>query len=416
MLQPLLGIAALIAIAWGLSTNRKKVRWRPLLVGLGLQFTLAFLILKTPLGHWFFDGAQSFFQALIGYAKEGARGVLGPTALGLEGDAPILGAVILVTVVFFSALFALAHHLGLVRLVVSGMARAMARTMGTSGAESTCAAANIFVGQTESPLLIRPYLAKMTSSELGAVMTVGFATVAGGVFALYVEVIGDSIPGIAGHLLAASVMSAPMALGLAKVVFPETEDSDTMGRDAAQPKSEYANLLDAAARGAGDGMKLALNILGMLIAFLGLLALVNGGLEGLFGSGASLQGILGVIFAPFAWLLGVPMGEARAVGELLGTKMAVNEYVAFLALAEAVPAGSESAGDAALVLGDRSRIIASYALCGFSNLSSIAIQIGGIGTLAPGRRGELARLGLRAMATGTLASWSTAATAALLVG
>ena len=403
--QPLLGIPALIGLAWLLSADRKAVRWRPVLVGLGLQFALALLVLKTFVGQAFFDGAQGFFLALIEYAKSGSRTILGESALGLDGGPPLLGALVVVTVVFFSSVFAVLHHLGVVRAIVGLMAKLMARAMGTSGAESTSAAANIFVGQTEAPLLVRPYLARMTQSEVGAIMTVGFATVAGGVLAIYLGMQTRSVPDIAGHLLAATVMSAPMALGLAKLVFPETEQPETLGADVAQPKSSYANLVDAAASGAGDGMKLAINILGMLIAFLAILAMVNG-LLGLVSEGLTLQQLFGWLLAPVAWLLGVPAEEARAVGGLLGTKIAVNEYVAYDALARM---GGEG------VISDRSRLIASYALCGFANFSSIAIQIGGLSGMAPERRGDFARLGFRALLAGALASFCTAATAALLL-
>jgi CNT family concentrative nucleoside transporter len=330
--------------------------------------------------------------------------VLGDNVLGFDDQPAVFGAIIIVTVIFFSSTFSVLHHVGIVRLIVGRMARVMAKLMGTSGSESTVAAANIFVGQTEAPLLVRPYLANMTRSELGAIMTVGFATVAGGVFAVYVELMTDIVPNVAGHLLAATVMSAPMGLAIAKVVFPETEESETMGKDVAQPKSEYVNVIDAASSGAADGLKLALNILAMVIAFIGLLALVNSVL-GLASDQLTLQNILGTIFSPIAWLLGVPASESAEVGKLLGTKMAVNEYVAFLELGKMQEGG----------LSDRSRVIASYALCGFSNFSSIAIQIGGLGTIAPGRRKDLAQLGLRAMIAGSLATYCTAATAAMFL-
>ena len=405
VLQSLLGIIVLIGFGWLISVDRKQVRWRPVFMGLLLQWILALLVLKTPFGEAFFDGAQRLFKGLINVAKEGAKEVVGPNGIGLDGNAPILAMLILVTVIFFSSLFSILHHLGVVRLVVGGMAKAMARIMGTSGAESTSAAANIFVGQTEAPLLVRPYLPTMTRSEIGAIMTVGFATVAGGVFALYVGMMQDSVPGIAGHLLAATVMSAPIGLGFAKLVFPETETPQTLGKDVAQPKSEYANLVDAAASGAADGMRLSLNIIGMLIAFLGLLELVNWILDWLW-SGQTLQNLLGYVMAPFAWLLGVPMAEAREVGTLLGIKVAVNEYIAYGNLIDEDLAG----------LSERSKIIASYALCGFANFSSIAIQIGGLGGMAPERRGEISSLGLRAMAAGACASFLTAATAAIFLG
>jgi CNT family concentrative nucleoside transporter len=404
MLQPLFGIAVLIALAFALSTNRRAVRWRPVAVGLLLQWVLAFLVLKTNAGSWFFNGAQAFFRGLIDMSKEAGRTVLGDHVLGFDDQPAVFGAIIIVTVIFFSSTFSVLHHVGMVRLLVGRMARVMAKLMGTSGSESTVAAANIFVGQTEAPLLVRPYLANMTRSELGAIMTVGFATVAGGVFAVYVELMTDIVPDVAGHLLAATVMSAPMGLAIAKVVFPETEESETMGKDVAQPKSEYVNVIDAASSGAADGLKLALNILAMVIAFIGLLALVNAVL-GLASDQLTLQNILGTIFSPIAWLLGVPAAESADVGKLLGTKMAVNEYVAFLELGKMQESG----------LSDRSRVIASYALCGFSNFSSIAIQIGGLGTIAPGRRKDLAQLGLRAMIAGSLATYCTAATAAMFL-
>lgn len=407
LLQPLIGIAGLLLLAWLLSLHRSAVRWRPVAVGLGIQWVLAAIILKTPFGAAFFDTAQAVFSGLIDFAYKGASSVVGEEALGIGGGTPVLAIIILVSVIFFSSLFALLHHLGLVRLVVGVMARLMSKTMGTSGAESTAAAANIFVGQTEAPLLIRPYLAQMTTSEIGAIMTVGFATVAGGVFAVYVTMMQGVVPGIAGHLLAASVMSAPMGLAFAKIVFPETETPKTMGEDIEQPKSEYSNTVDAAACGAGDGMRLALNILGMLIAFLGLLELFNALLSWLH-EGLTLQGMLGRVFAPIAWMLGVPAAEAAQVGSLLGTKIAVNEYVAFR---ELVALSQE----AETVLSERSRVIASYALCGFANVGSIAIQIGGLGGICPERRGEFARLGFRAMIAGAFASFSTAATAALFM-
>jgi len=418
-MQSLFGLFALVGLAWLLSLNRRAVKWRPVLVGMALQWVLALLVLKTSFGHAFFDGAQVFFTGLIDAAYSGAASVVGPEVLGIGGGAPMLAALVFVSVIFFSSLFAVLHHTGVVRIVVGAMARAMAKTMGLSGAESTSAAANIFVGQTEAPLLIRPYLPTMTISEIGAVMTVGFATVAGTVFGVYVTMMKDVMPGIAGHLLAASVMSAPAGLAIAKVVFPETGKPDTLGKDIAQPKSEYANLVDAAAGGAGEGVKLALNILGMLIAFLGLLQLANMGIGWAadhigsgFGHAVTLQELLGYLFAPIAWLLGVPADEMLEVGSLLGTKIAVNEYVAFKDL---IGMAAPDAATGIAGLSERSMIIASYALCGFANVGSIAIQIGGLGGIAPKRRGEFARLGLRAMLAGAIASFTTAATAAIFL-
>ena len=404
-MQSLLGILCLLGLAYLLSNSRKSINWRIVISGLALQWVLAFIVLKTSFGALFFDGAQKFVRGLIDIAKVAGKDIFGESTLGLDGGHAIFGAIVIVTVVFFSAMFTLLHHLGFVKILVGSMSKVMSKLMGTSGSESTVAAANIFVGQTEAPLLVRPYLATMTRSELGAIMTVGFATVAGGVFAIYVEMMGSVVPDVAGHLLAATLMSAPMGLAIAKIVFPETETSPTMGKDVSQPKSEYSNGLDATATGASEGMKLSINILAMLIAFLGVLGVINWLMGSVLGDDITLQSILGTVFAPIAWLLGVPASEMTQVGALLGTKMAVNEYVAFIELQRY----------SALGLSDTSKIIASYALCGFSNFSSIAIQIGGLSTIVPERRKEIASLGLRAMLAGTLATYCTAATASLFL-
>ena len=404
-MQSLFGILCLLGLAYLLSNSRKSINWRTVISGLALQWVLAFIVLKTSFGALFFDGAQKFVRGLIDIAKVAGKDIFGESTLGLDGGHAVFGAIVIVTVVFFSAMFTLLHHLGFVKILVGSMSKVMSKLMGTSGSESTVAAANIFVGQTEAPLLVRPYLATMTRSELGAIMTVGFATVAGGVFAIYVEMMGTVVPDVAGHLLAATLMSAPMGLAIAKIVFPETETSPTMGKDVSQPKSEYVNVLDATATGASEGMKLSINILAMLIAFLGVLGVINWLTGSVFGEGITLQSILGTVFAPIAWLLGVPASEMTQVGSLLGTKMAVNEYMAFIELERYSEAG----------LSDTSKIIASYALCGFSNFSSIAIQIGGLSTIVPERRKEIASLGLRAMLAGTLATYCTAATASLFL-
>ena len=404
-MQSLFGILCLLGLAYLLSNSRKSINWRTVIRGLALQWVLAFIVLKTSFGALFFDGAQNFVRGLIDIAKVAGKDIFGESTLGLDGGHAVFGAIVIVTVVFFSAMFTLLHHLGFVKILVGSMSKVMSKLMGTSGSESTVAAANIFVGQTEAPLLVRPYLATMTRSELGAIMTVGFATVAGGVFAIYVEMMGTVVPDVAGHLLAATLMSAPMGLAIAKIVFPETETSPTMGKDVSQPKSEYSNVLDATATGASEGMKLSINILAMLIAFLGVLGVINWLMGSVLGDDITLQLILGTVFAPIAWLLGVPASEMAQVGALLGTKMAVNEYVAFIELQRY----------SALGLSDASKIIASYALCGFSNFSSIAIQIGGLSTIVPERRKEIASLGLRAMLAGTLATYCTAATASLFL-
>jgi CNT family concentrative nucleoside transporter len=294
--------------------------------------------------------------------------------------------------------------------VVRGFAWIMLRTMGTSGAESLSAAGNIFVGQTEAPLLVKPFVKTMTKSELHSVMTGGFATVAGGVLAAYVGMLMVYFPDIAGHLIAASVMSAPAALAISKIMYPETEEPVTRGEVRMEIERTDANVIDAAARGASEGLSLALNVGAMLLAFIALLALVNGLLgwvTGLFGPPISIQTILGWLGAPIAWLMGTPWQDAQAVGTLIGEKTAVNEFVAYLHLADMLGEGAP--------LQARSVVIATYALCGFANFSSIAIQIGGIGGLAPERRGDLSRLGFRAMIAGTLASFMTACVVGILI-
>jgi CNT family concentrative nucleoside transporter len=419
----LFGVVVLLTVAWLLSNNRRLFPWRVVLWGTGLQVVLAVILLRTPWGRAVFAGARTFVTRLLGFTDAGAsflwgnlyrtsedlvsyvnpeRGFIQVTDSVTGGLIPV-GTVfvihILPTIIFFSSLMALLYHLGVMQLVIRGMAWVMRKTMGTSGSESFSCAANIFVGQTEAPLVIRPYLPTMTRSELMAVMVGGFATVAGGVMAAYVRFGID-----AGHLLAASVMSAPAALVVAKIMFPETETSPTRGTVTLAVEREYANVLDAAAGGAGVGLRLAANIGAMLLAFIALVAMINYGLGFV---GLSLQQIFGWVFAPIAWVMGVPWSEAAVFGNLLGTKIAVNEFVGYIELVAAREAGS---------LSPRSIVIATYALCGFANFASIAIQIGGIGTLVPGRRADVAALGLRAMFGGALASWLTATIAGVLVG
>jgi CNT family concentrative nucleoside transporter len=309
------------------------------------------------------------------------------------------------TIIFFSSFITVLYYFGILQRIVSVFAKVMMRTMGTSGAESLSASANIFVGQTEAPLLIKPYVGAMTKSELMAVMTGGFATIAGGVMAAYVGM-GVS----AKHLLAASVMSAPAALVMAKLMFPETEKSVTAGSVAIEIDRPWANSIDAAASGAADGLKLALNVGAMLIAFVALIALIDfpivklGQLAGY--DTWSLRALLGWMFQPLAWVMGVPWADASQVGTLIGIKTAVNEFVGYVEMEKMVQAGQ---------LSERAQIIATYALCGFSNFSSIAIQIGGIGAMAPERKSDLARLGLRAMVAGSLACFQTATIAGFLI-
>jgi concentrative nucleoside transporter, CNT family len=395
-IMSILGIPVLLLLAWSMSNNRRLIPWRVIGWGLGLQFTLALILLRTPWGQAIFGAARVFIANVLGFTDAGASFLFG-SLFNLENNGVIFVIHVLPTVIFFSSLMAIFYHLGAMQKLIAGVAWVMQKTMRTSGSESLSAAANIFVGQTEAPLVIRPYVNSMTNSEIMAVMCGGFATVAGGVLAAYVRFGVD-----AGHLLAASIMSAPAALVIAKILYPETEKSVTQGTVDIDVPKEYANLIDAAAGGAGVGMKLAANIGAMLLAFIALVAMVDAGL-GLVH--LSLQQIFGWLFSPIAFCMGVPWGEATAFGSLLGTKIAVNEFLGYIQLQEAITAGT---------LSPRSVIIATYALCGFANFSSIAIQIGGIGGIAPNRRADVARMGIKAMFGGALASWLTATIAGIL--
>jgi CNT family concentrative nucleoside transporter len=394
-----LGLVVMLGIAWALSTNRKAIRWRTVLMGTLFQFTFAVLILKTPWGKEFFLKASTVVTAFLDFTDEGSKFIFGEAY-----TQHLFAFKVLPTIIFFSSFITVLYYLGAIQWVVRWFAKLMMWVMGTSGAESLSASANIFVGQTEAPLLIRPYVDTMTNSELMAVMTGGFATIAGGVLAAYVGM-GVS----AGHLIAASVMSAPAALVMAKLMFPETEESLTAGKVKIEVEKPWANVIDAAAEGAGSGLKLALNVGAMLLAFIALIAMVNAVLAqlgSLFGfQGITLEWLLGELFRPLAWVMGVPWSESAQVGSLLGIKTVINEFVGYAKLSEMINAGSLSA---------RSQVIATYALCGFSNFSSIAIQIGGIGGIAPDRKHDLARLGLRAMVAGSLACFQTATIAGLL--
>jgi CNT family concentrative nucleoside transporter len=395
-----LGLFVIPGIAWALSTDRRRIPWRTVIAGTAFQIVFALLILKTPWGRSFFEYARIYVTAFLNFADAGSEFIFG------EGFTEHFFAFkVLPTIIFFSSVIAILYYLGVLQWVVKGFASVMMKLLGTSGAESLSASANIFVGQTEAPLLIRPYVGAMTRSELMAVMSGGMATVAGGVLAVY---IGMGIS--AGHLIAASVMSAPAALVMAKLMVPETEHSRTAGKVEMSIELPYVNVIDAAAQGAADGLKLALNVGAMLLAFLGLIALINGILEpigaALGAPGLDLEGILGILLSPLAWVMGVPWEEARAVGGLLGVKTGANELIAYDSLSEMIRAGE---------LSERSQVIATYALCGFSNFSSIAIQIGGIGGIAPERKADLARLGLRAMVAGSLACFQTATIAGLLI-
>jgi CNT family concentrative nucleoside transporter len=421
IIRGLIGVAGLLGIAYALSNNRKKVNFTTVGWGLGLQFVLGVFLLKTNIGQAIFSGANSAVIALLGFSEKGSGFVFGNLInfsldvkdVGGEtvGQA-VLGTAffafkVLPTILFVSALMSILYYLGVMQKIIVVVAKIMSKTMKTSGAESLSVSANIFVGQTEAPLVIAPYVATMTKSEFTAVMAGGFATVAGGVMAAYVGFLKESIPTIAGHLMTASIMSAPAALVMAKIIFPETEKSNTAGRVKLDVPITDTNIVDAAANGTMKGLELALNVGAMLIAFIALVAMVDGILGWSTGlvlaEPLTLQKILGTLFAPLAWLIGAPWADATTFGNLLGTKVIINEFVAYVDLGKAAFSSPKTA------------IIASYALCGFANVSSIGIQLGGIGPLAPKRKGDLAKVAVRALAAGALASFMTAAFAGMLV-
>ncbi|MBN1153351.1 NupC/NupG family nucleoside CNT transporter [candidate division KSB1 bacterium] len=429
------GIFVLLGIAWLFSNNKKKISFRVVIWGLLLQLIFAVLILKTGPGQAVFFIARGAIAKLLSFTDSGASFLFGNLYLGdgdlvkqLGADGPFqlynantdsfvnIGIVfafhILPTIIFFASLMSVLYHLGIMQKIVQGMAWIMAKFMGTSGAESLSAAGNIFVGQTEAPLLIRPYVSNMTVSELMAVMVGGFATIAGGVMAAYVRFGVD-----AGHLMAASVMSAPAALVIAKIMYPETSEPLTRGQVKVHIEKTTSNIVDAAATGASDGLRLALNVGAMLMAFIAIIAMINYFLGHVdetinfitfdqtnFEWNLSLKTIFGFIFSPIAFFMGVPKQDIIEFGNLLGTKISINELVAYVELT-----GLKG------TLSPRSYTIATYALCGFANFSSIAIQLGGIGGIAPERRGDLAKIGLKAMIGGALASWLTATIAGILI-
>jgi len=466
----LIGFVAILAIAWAISTNRRAIKWRPVIWGLILQIVVAVLVLKgtqieamlapiaLPLTRtgaalvfvglaivayllvrfmpaagkavwiafgivtvylflafnllaFIFETMKHVVNKLIGYTQEGAKFVFGTLGDGSTSLGFIFATQVLPTIIFIASIFAILYYIGAMQIVVRFFAKVMSRFMGTSGAESTSVAASIFMGQTEAPLTIRPFLPSMTNSELMTVMTAGMAHVSGGIMAAYVLIAKVDVI----HLLTAVIMTAPGAIMMSKIVVPETEQPETGGDVEIEVPKQDVNVIDAAGRGAIEGLHLSLNVAGMLIAFIALVALINGMfgyVHGLLGGTAvagyfpaSLDVLLGWVFRPIAWAMGVSWKDTLAVGNLLGTRMVLNEFVAFLNLGK-IPEG---------VLDPRSKIIATYALCGFANFSSIAIQIGGIGSLAPTRRGDLARLGLRAMIAGTLANFLTATIAGFLL-
>jgi CNT family concentrative nucleoside transporter len=425
MLRGLFGLAVLVGLAWSFSRNRARVPWKLVLSGIALQIAFATLVLEVPAGRVVLSAIAGAFIRLLGFVDVGTRFLFGKLADG-SSFGFVFAVQVLPTIVFFSALTGVLYHLGVLQNVVKAMAWAITKVLDVSGAETTSVCANVFVGQSEAPLAIRPYLEKMTDSELMTVMVGGMAHVAGSVMGAYVGLLGGSDPAerqfFAKHLLTASVMAAPATFVVAKILMPETGEPLTRGTVKLEVPKTAANVIDAAASGAGDGLRLALNVGAMLLAFVSLIALVNAPLEwlGRAGGGAvngalsgmagrpiilSLQSILGGVCAPIAWLIGVPWGDAPMVGSFIGEKVVINEFVAYADLSAHLRE-----------LQQHSQVVAAYALCGFANFSSIAIQIGGIGGLAPGRRHDVARFGLLAVLGGSIATLMTATIAGVLSG
>jgi len=415
----LLGWVTMIAVAWAISYNRKSFPWRTVVWGVGLQFVLAVLILKTPWGGLLFEFAGKVIQKLIQFSNEGCKFVFGPLAdeqLLTEkfgpGNSVIFAILVTGTIIIVACISSLLYHWGILQRVVRAIAWVMRKLMRTSGSETLSACANIFMGQTEAPLMIRPYVPRLTRSELMTVMVCGMAHIAGGVAAVYAAMgIRAGYPNTAGHLLTASVLNCPAALLVAKIMLPETEKSETAASAPATVPRTTVNSVDAICRGASDGFHLALNVIAMLIAFIAMIALANYVVtwpQAHLGVNhpATLQMIFGWINAPFAWLMGVPAQDCLNIGQILGERIVLNEFVGYLDL---------TANAKQLALDPRSFTIATYALCGFANFASIAIQVGGIGSLAPERRSEMAKLGFRAMVGGLLASYMTASLAGFLL-
>jgi len=399
-----IGVIVLLGIAYLLSNDRKMIDTNIIIWGLGLQISFAFIILKTPLGEYIFTYLNNIIVKLISFADAGSDFLFTSFIPEVGYHVALINFAFraLPVIIFFSSLIAVTYYFGIIQFIIKKIAFIMEKTMKTSGAETLSVSANIFVGQTEAPILIRPFISSMTKSELMAIMVGGFATVAGSVMALYVSWL-NNVPNIAGHLLAASVMSAPAALMIAKVIYPETERPKTVNSDNIDLKSKDTNAMDAIGRGATDGMKLAANVAAMLIAFISIVAMINF----ILGyANTSLQDILGMIFKPIAWSMGVPWEEANIVGTLMGEKIVLTELIAFGDLTNYIKND---------LLSERSAIIASYALCGFANVGSIGIQLGGIGAMAPERRGDLSNLVFKAMIGGALASWLTASIAGILI-
>ncbi len=427
LLRGSLGIAVMLGICYLLSVNRKKIDWRLVGSGIGLQVILAILILKVPGVSSVFDFIAGFFTEVLRYTTEGSEFIFGDLITKTDTFGYIFAFQVLPTIVFFSALSAVLYYLGILQKIIYGVAWLMKRTMRMSGPESLAAAANVFIGQTEAPLVVKPYLEKFSRSELLCLMTGGMATIAGGVFAAYIGFLGGEDPEqqlyFAKHLLTASIISAPAAIVAAKMLYPEDQEKDI--EDQMEMSGDTGNnLLDAISTGTTDGLRLAINVGAMLLVFTALVYMVNQLLingpgewfnlndtviqatNGRF-EGFSFTYILGLIFAPFAWLLGTPADDVLLIGQLLGQKTVINEFIAYGEL--------QTLRDAGVSMHPKSLIIATYALCGFANFASIGIQIGGIGAIAPGQRRALTELGIKALIGGTVASFFTAAIAGILV-
>jgi CNT family concentrative nucleoside transporter len=417
----LFGLAVLIGIAWLFSNNKKAVDWRLVITGVTLQIAFAALVLLVPGGRDVFDALGRGFVMILGFVNAGSNFIFG-SLMDTTKFGFIFAFQVLPTIIFFAALMGVLYHLGVMQLIVRGMAWAITKLMRVSGAETTSVCASVFIGQTEAPLTVRPYISKMTESELITMMIGGMAHIAGGVLAAYVGMLGGGDPEqqafYAKHLLAASIMAAPATLVVAKLLIPETGEPLTRGTVKMEVEKTSSNVIDAAAAGAADGLRLALNIGAMLLAFIALIAMINWpltwigevtGLQQMLGKPTDLAAIFGYVLAPIAWVIGTPWADATTVGSLIGQKIVINEFVAYLQLADIV-----NGRVAGVVLSDQGRLIATYALCGFANFSSIAIQIGGIGGLAPERRHDLARFGLRAVLGGTIATLMTATIAGVL--
>jgi CNT family concentrative nucleoside transporter len=411
----LFGLACLIAIAWLFSEAKRSVDWRLVGTGVALQIVFAIFVLMTPWGASIFGALSEGFVKLLGFTSQGSQLIFGDLAKS-ETLGFIFAFQVLPTIIFFAAFMGVLYHLGVMQAIVKGMAWVITKAMRVSGAETLSVCANAFIGQTEAPLVVKPYVSSMTRSELLTLMVGGMATIAGGVLGAYVLMLGGDDPAaqaeFAKHLLTASIMAAPATLVIAKVLCPEAGKPVTLGKVEVEVEKTTANVIDAAASGASEGLKLALNVGAMLLAFTALIALINApigwlaeisGLSAALGKPVDLSVLLGYVLAPIAWVVGVPWEDANAVGSLIGTKVVLNEFFAYNQLS-----GIKDS------LGENSIIIATYALCGFANFSSIAIQIGGIGSLAPERRGDLARFGLKAVLGGSLATLMTATIAGVL--